>query len=234
MNDPTRENCKVCGKSLKKTSMKRHLDNVHGPGAANKKSVKADRELAKKKALQKASKELFTNKEYNKDIDDDANKLNTNNYSVPPDMTDADLDRMTQMLEEFELIDDPAVLSFDSSAQEPKTPPRKPNVSTPNAPRKREQPELAIQRRLEKQYGGGHKVIPLGIIDILTKDSLIEIKCWDDFLKGFGQLIAYGEYYPKHMKHIHFFGQPPSADKEVVIRTLFAKHAIKVTQEPWP
>jgi hypothetical protein len=211
MQDPDREKCKVCGKLLKKASMKKHLSNIHGKAAQDKKAIKADREIAKKQALQAGIKKNPNDSQ------------RSNSYAIPNDVDDNQLNRLATMLEDFEFID------VEDSPQ-----PIKKITIDKSAPKKRQQPELAIQKKLEKQYNAGHKDTPIGIIDILTQDELIEIKNWNDFLKGFGQCIAYGEYYPKHMKRLHFFDKPPDVNKEIAIRTLCAKFGIKVTQEPWP
>jgi hypothetical protein len=97
--------------------------------------------------------------------------------------------------------------------------------------KKRNQPELVIQKKLEKQYKGGHKSTPVGIIDIYTEDSLIEIKHWDGWKGAIGQLICYQYYYPKHMLHLHLFGPIPSDDKKIPIMTICAHNRIKLTYE---
>lgn len=223
MQDPDREKCQVCGKSLKKASMKRHVENVHGKAKQDKKQLKANRETAKKQALQTATKEIFTNQDYGKGTVSDTRQRNS--YSVPSDIDDEKLNRLSNLLEDFEFIDaDPR-----DSPQ-----PAKKVTTSQNAVKKRQQPELAIQKKLEKQYNAGHKVIPYSVIDILGNDFLIEIKNWNDWIKAIGQVIVYGHVYPNHMKQIHFFGEPPPADKEIYIRAVCAKLGIKVTQEPWP
>jgi len=216
MDVPDRENCSICGKSLKKSSIKRHIATVHSKNAAEKKSSRIDREAAKKKALQNATQDIFNSGTISDSRLTNNSNSNNRSYAIPASVTDKDLEKIMQEFE-FMSVDENPLMN-----------------NTPKVPKKREQPELAIQRKLEKQYGGGHKETPLGIIDILSTTEIIEVKNWNDFIKGFGQLLVYAEYYPNHMKHIHFFGEPPPADKEIVIRTLFAKYGIKVTQERWP
>lgn len=92
--------------------------------------------------------------------------------------------------------------------------------------------EEMVQKKLEKKLGFGHKTTPAGIIDILTNDEIIEIKNWKGWHHAIGQLMVYSYYYPKHMKRIHFFGEFPSQDKMIVIKTICTHHRIKITHEP--
>lgn len=215
MQDPDKQKCKVCQKLLKKTSMKKHLENVHGKANRDKKLARALRETAKKAAL-------------TSNVTVDLRSNRNKSYAVPVEVDDAEMNRLNLMMADFEFIDiDP---EEDSGTPEPvKKIPAKAEIPV----KKRQQPELAIQKRLEKQYGCGHKVIPYAIIDILGNDFLIEIKNWDGWIKAIGQVIVYGHVYPNHMKQIHFFGEPPAADKEIYIRGVCAKLGIKVTQEPY-
>lgn len=64
------------------------------------------------------------------------------------------------------------------------------------------QKERAVQQTLLKKLGGKIEVkTNAGYIDLLTKDSLIEIKCYDDWKAGIGQLVAYSHGY-KNIKRI--------------------------------
>lgn len=100
-------------------------------------------------------------------------------------------------------------------------------------PKKRQQPEEKVQRKLEKSLGGKHQVTDVGIIDILTDTELIEIKAWPGWKTALGQLFAYGHYYPTHMKRIHLFGEPPSAKTQQAIFAVCASLRIRVTIEPY-
>lgn len=97
--------------------------------------------------------------------------------------------------------------------------------------KKRLQPEQAIQLKMEKKLGGGHVTTPAGIIDILTPTMLVELKNWNDWIKAVGQVLVYGHFYPNHMKRIHFFGNPPSQDKQIVIKTICTSYGIAVSSE---
>jgi len=105
------------------------------------------------------------------------------------------------------------------------------SISKQPEKKKREQPELKIQLKLEKKLGYGHQQTPAGEIDILTPTELLEIKNWNDWMKGIGQLFAYGHFFPDRMRWLHLFGQPPSDDKVIVIKTICAAYRIKVTYE---
>lgn len=103
-------------------------------------------------------------------------------------------------------------------------------------PSKRNQPELAIQKKLEKKFNGGHQSTPAGIIDIISNEGggvIVEIKEWKNYKAAIGQLFCYGYYYPNHMKQIHFFGKPPSDDLKVVILTICASLRIAVSYEKY-
>ena len=66
--------------------------------------------------------------------------------------------------------------------------------------------EYNIQLRLEKELNGKKIVCPFGRIDIITIDTIIEIKKWEDHKKGIGQLLGYASYFPTYKKRLHFFG----------------------------
>jgi hypothetical protein len=98
--------------------------------------------------------------------------------------------------------------------------------------KKRNQPELAVQKKLEKKYNGTHKTTPAGIIDVWCQDGLIvEAKSWDNWKAAIGQLMAYGYYYPNHMLKVHFFGKIPDDEKRIVIITICTHYRIAVDWE---
>jgi hypothetical protein len=80
MQDPDREKCKVCGKLLKKASMKKHLANVHGKAAQQKKQ---------QAPLHAVTKEISIN----------------HNYAVPAEINDQKMQELAMILEDFEFID---------------------------------------------------------------------------------------------------------------------------------
>lgn len=47
---------------------------------------------------------------------------------------------------------------------------------------------------------------PVGKIDILTDEEIIEVKRVSGWKSAVGQILTYGFYYPNHRKRIHLFG----------------------------
>ena len=69
-----------------------------------------------------------------------------------------------------------------------------------------EQIEKKIQSILYEKHGGKIEVeTEYGYIDLLTDTEIIEIKNGENWKHGMGQIIVYGEYYPKHQKRLHLF-----------------------------
>lgn len=98
----------------------------------------------------------------------------------------------------------------------------------------RNQPEFLVQKKLEKKYNGTHRTTPAGVIDVISDVNggvLIEIKSWENWKAGIGQLFAYGYYYPKHMKILHLFGKIPTDELRIIIITICTELKIKVDWE---
>ena len=67
--------------------------------------------------------------------------------------------------------------------------------------------ERSIQERLHQELGGQMEAhTPVGPIDLLTKDELIEIKAIADWKTGLGQILAKSQHYDQHHKRLHLFG----------------------------
>ena len=67
--------------------------------------------------------------------------------------------------------------------------------------------EYSVQLSLKKQLGGQIEVqTPLGRIDLLTENKVIEIKEAKAWKSAIGQLLAYGQFYPDHEKVLYLFG----------------------------
>ena len=65
-------------------------------------------------------------------------------------------------------------------------------------------PESVYRDILAKKLNGSVEVVtPVGIIDVLTKNEIIEVKVSKRWKDALGQILAYGHYYPKHQKRIH-------------------------------
>lgn len=74
-------------------------------------------------------------------------------------------------------------------------------------------PEKDIQLKLHEVLSGLCEVVtPVGKIDILTDNLLIEIKKAKDWKTAVGQLLMYGNYYPKHIKVMYLFDLQKSCD----------------------
>lgn len=89
--------------------------------------------------------------------------------------------------------------------------------------------EKAIQARLLAELGGEVEVeTPVGFVDILTADQVIEIKhakCWKHAV---GQVLMYGRHYPCHAKRIHLFG---TTEPDALIEECCNDYNILVTYE---
>ncbi len=92
--------------------------------------------------------------------------------------------------------------------------------------------ESEIQDRLHAKLGGQREVVieNVGVIDLLTKRELIEVKCVRLWKAAFGQVMIYGLPHPNHRKRIHLFGDAtPAQLKE--IRKSCKPFGVKVTWE---
>lgn len=134
-------------------------------------------------------------------------KKETRSYNVP-----SDFDPMSISLEEIDMPSDITSKIFTEK-------------------KIRNQPELLVQKKLEKKYGGTHQTTPAGIIDVITKDTVIEIKSWENWKHAIGQLMAYNYYYPNHMLKVHFFGKIPNDELKIVIITICTHYRIAVDWE---
>jgi len=91
--------------------------------------------------------------------------------------------------------------------------------------------EQEIQSRFERETGYGHQQVQCGIIDILTPFEIIEIKNWDNFDTGIGQLFRYSVHYPKHQKRLHCFGSIPKKEKFELYKLICQNNNILLTYE---
>jgi hypothetical protein len=59
----------------------------------------------------------------------------------------------------------------------------------------------------------GHKIsCPFGRIDIMTADTIIEIKKWEDHKKGIGQILGYCSHVSSYKKEFIFVEQSRLTD----------------------
>lgn len=68
--------------------------------------------------------------------------------------------------------------------------------------------EKTIQQKLAYILDGVCEVnTPIGRIDVLTNNSVIEVKHVKYFKAAMGQVLSYGVYYPSHKKKLYLFGR---------------------------
>ena len=88
--------------------------------------------------------------------------------------------------------------------------------------------EKNIQEVLHSQLGGEIEVTTIhGKIDLLTDNSIIEIKTYKNYLSALGQIIGYSELYPDKKKKIYLF-DVPLCNKIKVIKSLYKKNNVKL------
>ena len=93
--------------------------------------------------------------------------------------------------------------------------------------------EYNIQQKLEKELNGIKGTCPFGRIDILTTDTIIEIKKWTEHKKAIGQILGYASYYPSYKKRIHFFGQKLNEQSMRGLRDVCKFYGIEITEEDY-
>ena len=91
--------------------------------------------------------------------------------------------------------------------------------------------EAYYRDKLAKQLHGDIEVqTPNGRIDIVTSDSIIEVKQVKRWKDALGQIKAYGRFYPTHQKRIHLFGDKYRVNVVMVEKTC-RENAVIVTWE---
>ncbi len=68
---------------------------------------------------------------------------------------------------------------------------------------------------------------PVGYIDLVTSDVIIEIKEISQWKAALGQIISYGEYHQEKSKELYLFGSS-TFDKGPII-SICSKYGVKVT-----
>jgi phage regulator Rha-like protein len=87
--------------------------------------------------------------------------------------------------------------------------------------KKQNKTECFYQNRLARLYNGKTRVkTPVGYIDILTDDTIIEVKRFDVLLSYLGRLMGFGYYYPNHKKVFATYGYEDAKDVEEVVKML--------------
>lgn len=91
--------------------------------------------------------------------------------------------------------------------------------------------ERNIQERLHAELGGViEKKTPVGYIDLITDDQIIEIKDICNWKQGMGQLLSYAKFHSSQRKRLHLFNSEGYEAKEA-IEYVCADYDIIVTYE---
>lgn len=91
--------------------------------------------------------------------------------------------------------------------------------------------EKQRQVKLAKKLNGKIEVETVaGKIDILTPTQLIEVKRVKSWKDALGQVLAYGVFYPSHIKRIHLYGETQEAYLKM-IKEVAEKYHVIVTWE---
>ncbi len=89
--------------------------------------------------------------------------------------------------------------------------------------------ESYYQHLLETLLGATHMHIPdVGITDITTSDTHVEIKDWKRYHQVPGQLATYQQAVPRVNSVVYFFGAMPSYNRFLSIRSLMTRHNISM------
>lgn len=98
-----------------------------------------------------------------------------------------------------------------------------------SARKERGSAELSVKEALAKKLKGEIEVLtPVGSIDILTSQELIEVKQAALWKTALGQVMAYGYFYPIHVKRIHLFGACHS-ESRCHIKAICEQSSVQVT-----
>jgi hypothetical protein len=81
----------------------------------------------------------------------------------------------------------------------------------------RKGPEYPIQLRMHEELGGKMEAFTVvGRIDLVTDTEVIEIKQIAQWKDAFGEVLAKGQFFPKHHKRIHLFGESDKLMEKIV------------------
>ena len=93
--------------------------------------------------------------------------------------------------------------------------------------------ERMIQSILQEREGGEREVdTPVGQVDLLTDDQVIEIKHVSDWKEGV-KVSVYAVFFPDREPRLHLFGGY-SKDTKAIVEDVCQKLAIAVTRERNP
>ena len=95
--------------------------------------------------------------------------------------------------------------------------------------------ECSVRDALADIVGGVTEVrTPSGMIDVLSKTEVIEVKYYRQWKGGFGQVLAYGSHHPQLAKRLHLFAYAPDANAGELVdlaKSVCGSHAVDVTFE---
>lgn len=79
-------------------------------------------------------------------------------------------------------------------------------------------PEIEkVERNIQAMFEGEKEVVtPVGRVDVLTNDEIIEIKEYSQWKTAVGQILSYGYFYPNHIKRVVLFGEPQEYLIEII------------------
>lgn len=76
-----------------------------------------------------------------------------------------------------------------------------------------------VQGALLKVVGGQENVMTeAGIIDILSKKEVIEIREVERWKEGLGQLMIFSNYFPKHQRRMQILGECHTSSLKIIIQ----------------
>jgi hypothetical protein len=91
--------------------------------------------------------------------------------------------------------------------------------------------EKSVVKRINKSYKGELEVItPVGRIDILTSNRVIEVKKVEMWKSALGQVLSYGYYYRKRKKILYLYGSLDNVNCVEILRVC-AKYKVEVIFE---
>ncbi len=86
--------------------------------------------------------------------------------------------------------------------------------------------EKKYQEKLHKELGGALEVeTPVGFIDLLTEEKIIEIKSSKNWKHAIGQVLCYGNFYKEKKKCIYLFGEIKNIEH---VRNICGTHDIEI------
>ncbi len=91
--------------------------------------------------------------------------------------------------------------------------------------------EKEIQKELQVKYNGLVEVeTPVGYIDLLTDNIIMEIKTYTNWKHAIGQVLSYSTFYSDRNKYIYLFDRPDGSD-DTFIKEVCDKYQITVLFE---